>query len=222
MEKNKEIVTRLSCCSKVTDTGVSELSVKDIEKLIDIVSKLQYIDNNNIVSSLLGDLDSLLGVNGSALGIYDYECQTDEYVGSTIDEKYFTQLRDYSNFEDSDFVAYFENKNEEFGSFLYLKCNEIILKNRQIEILNIVLPYLYAGAMKLYSNTRQLLFFGLTSRELEVMQWLITGKDNWSISKILGVSERTIKFHNCNIYKKLGVNSKVEAISFYHRHNASH
>ena len=53
----------------------------------------------------------------------------------------------------------------------------------------------------------------LTERELEVLQKLSNGTNNRQIAEDLFVSTNTIKAHIKNIYKKLHVNSRAEAVS---------
>ncbi|RJQ41923.1 MAG: LuxR family transcriptional regulator [Anaerolineaceae bacterium] len=55
----------------------------------------------------------------------------------------------------------------------------------------------------------------LSGREKEVLDLLVQGKSNKQIAMHLGVSNRTIEFHLSNIYSKLGVNSRAEAILFF-------
>ncbi len=52
----------------------------------------------------------------------------------------------------------------------------------------------------------------LTERELEVLQWMVKGLNNNEIAGQLVVSLGTVKFHVSNIFQKLGVNSRVEAV----------
>jgi len=52
----------------------------------------------------------------------------------------------------------------------------------------------------------------LTPRELEVLRWLSEGLSNKAIAAALGVSPRTINFHLDNLYSKLGVASRTEAV----------
>lgn len=54
----------------------------------------------------------------------------------------------------------------------------------------------------------------LTEREEEVLKMLAEGWTNLRIANALTVSERTIRFHLSNIYEKLGVSSRAEAISW--------
>lgn len=53
----------------------------------------------------------------------------------------------------------------------------------------------------------------LSSRELTVLLWITTGKTNREIGTILGVRERTIRFHVENIFAKLDVMSRAQAIA---------
>lgn len=51
----------------------------------------------------------------------------------------------------------------------------------------------------------------LTERELEVLKLVVDGLRNKEISDVLGIAERTVKFHTGVIFQKLGVTSRTEA-----------
>src|SRR5260370_42376252 len=53
----------------------------------------------------------------------------------------------------------------------------------------------------------------LTAREREVLQLLARGLRNKEIAARLTVSERTVNFHLANIYAKLHVSGRTEALS---------
>ncbi len=53
--------------------------------------------------------------------------------------------------------------------------------------------------------------FNLTQREEEVLSWVIEGKTDWEIGRILTISQRTVRFHIDNIIKKFGVSNKLQA-----------
>jgi two-component system nitrate/nitrite response regulator NarL len=57
----------------------------------------------------------------------------------------------------------------------------------------------------------------LTRREMEVLADLASGRTNKQIARDLGISLNTIKFHVRNLFQKLGVNSRSQAISMYLR-----
>ncbi|OYW27183.1 MAG: DNA-binding response regulator, partial [Methyloversatilis sp. 12-65-5] len=50
----------------------------------------------------------------------------------------------------------------------------------------------------------------LTSRELEVMERVLTGQMNKVIAMDLGVTMRTVEVHRARIFDKMGVRSAVE------------
>ena len=56
--------------------------------------------------------------------------------------------------------------------------------------------------------------YGLTLRELQVLNLVATGKTNKFIASELFISERTVDRHLSNIFNKLGVSSRVEATAF--------
>ena len=59
---------------------------------------------------------------------------------------------------------------------------------------------------------------GLTERELAVLQSLARGQSNKEIARALWLAEQTVKFHLTNIYRKLDVRSRTEAVHWAYRH----
>ncbi len=53
---------------------------------------------------------------------------------------------------------------------------------------------------------------GLTERERDVLRCMVEGMNNNEIAEKLVVSLGTVKFHISNIFQKLGVGSRVEAV----------
>lgn len=58
----------------------------------------------------------------------------------------------------------------------------------------------------------------LTPRELEVLELLVAGKSYKMTAAELNISSQTLPVHVRNIYRKLQVNSKAEAIAIYNKH----
>ncbi|MGP0224110.1 response regulator transcription factor [Paenarthrobacter sp. NCHU4564] len=56
----------------------------------------------------------------------------------------------------------------------------------------------------------------LANRELEVLQLLAAGQRNRNIAMALNISENTVKFHVRNLFRKLEVTSRSEAIALAH------
>jgi len=55
---------------------------------------------------------------------------------------------------------------------------------------------------------------GLTEREIEVLQAVAQGKSNREIGEALFISPHTAQVHVRNIFGKLGVNSRIEAVAY--------
>ena len=53
---------------------------------------------------------------------------------------------------------------------------------------------------------------GLSKRELSILEALETGASNQEIAKRLFLAEQTVKFHLTNVYRKLGVSTRTEAV----------
>lgn len=59
----------------------------------------------------------------------------------------------------------------------------------------------------------------LTNRELEVLKLIAEGMINKEIAKKLFISEKTVKNHISNIFKKLDVNDRTQAAIYAFKHN---
>ena len=57
----------------------------------------------------------------------------------------------------------------------------------------------------------------LSEREAEVLRWLAQGLPNQEIASKLVVSENTVRFHLKNIYEKLHVTNRTEAVAWWFR-----
>lgn len=54
--------------------------------------------------------------------------------------------------------------------------------------------------------------FGLSRSQLNAAEQVIKGKSNKEIAELLGIAERTVKFHLCAAYKKLKVKTRCQLI----------
>jgi len=76
-------------------------------------------------------------------------------------------------------------------------------------LLDILLPHLNEILIRQGFTSSPL----LSEREAEVLRWTTAGKSNWEMATILNISERTVKFHLRNIYRKLEVNNRSQAVA---------
>jgi len=68
------------------------------------------------------------------------------------------------------------------------------------------LPEAFTGGQEQYD--------GLTERELGILQLVGEGMSNKQIGKTLFISDRTVQAHLSNIFSKLGVSSRTEAVMY--------
>jgi two-component system response regulator NreC len=61
--------------------------------------------------------------------------------------------------------------------------------------------------------------FTLTPRELDVLRLLAKGNTNRQIAGLLGLSVRTVENHRANLMGKLGLDSRVELVSYAEEHD---
>lgn len=55
--------------------------------------------------------------------------------------------------------------------------------------------------------------FGLSEKERQIARQLYNGKNNYEIAEALSMAENTVKSHNYRLYKKLGVENRVQAVN---------
>lgn len=98
-----------------------------------------------------------------------------------------------------------------------------LLKNVSAEELAQAIRAAYSGRSTLAPEATQALIDAtrgkpktgsdLTGREREVLALLVKGLSNSNIAKRLNISTATVKYHLSNIFGKLGVKSRVEAVT---------
>jgi DNA-binding NarL/FixJ family response regulator len=59
---------------------------------------------------------------------------------------------------------------------------------------------------------------GLSTREVEVLRLVATGKTNRAIAATLRISEKTVARHISNIFTKLGLTSRAAATAYAYEH----
>ena len=65
------------------------------------------------------------------------------------------------------------------------------------------------------SAARVMLFkHGLSDREIEVASLVSRGLTNKEVAKQIEVTEKTVKYHLTNVYKKMGLRGRMELMRF--------
>ncbi|WP_462252493.1 LuxR C-terminal-related transcriptional regulator [Ekhidna sp.] len=92
------------------------------------------------------------------------------------------------------------------------------LLSQEIDTLRVKIDSIFGGGVKSLDMTlddlNKGLFKPLSEREYEILNAAISDKNNGEIAETLFVSVNTVKFHLRNIYEKLGVSNRKEALEF--------
>lgn len=83
--------------------------------------------------------------------------------------------------------------------------------SRTEEILGLIIPHFHEALRRAGHISKS--GSPLTPKEAEVLKWLKQGKSTWDMSIILGISERTVKFHIGNIMRKLDATTRTHAVA---------
>lgn len=110
----------------------------------------------------------------------------------------------------SGFSVFIDSENHDF-IFLFSFASKKTLVNLRVEVLcKILAPHLLVTRKRLGV---QVLTATLSSKENLVATWLMDGKTNGEIAGILDVAMNTVKFHMKNIFSKLQVTNRQQAIA---------
>jgi DNA-binding CsgD family transcriptional regulator len=81
-----------------------------------------------------------------------------------------------------------------------------------------LLPQLHLMAVQFHTaysalaTPRAISTVRLTPREREILTWSAQGKSAWATGQILSIAEHSVEWHLQNIYRKLGVDSRITAV----------
>lgn len=102
------------------------------------------------------------------------------------------------------------------ATLFQLECTRGTLRMRHLLMVSFIAFYLHSSfTLRVVDSTWQDEPSGvnLTAKEKEVLKWVIEGKTSWEVGRILSMSERTVKFHLKNVYTKLNVSNRAQAVT---------
>jgi|Deesub1362A_J573_1020465.scaffolds.fasta_scaffold00271_32 DNA-binding CsgD family transcriptional regulator len=79
-------------------------------------------------------------------------------------------------------------------------------------LLRYFIPHLHQILIRIFCKKRHC-NTTLSRREKEVLKWIKEGKSTWEISKILSISQNTVKFHIKQIMRKLDAVKRTQAVA---------
>ena len=102
-----------------------------------------------------------------------------------------------------------EEKNiKEIAALLHMSCRKAEVVRQQL-----VIQHMVPRLLQMHDEGGRALSVSLTPREREILTWVRDGKSTGEMSSILKISQDTVKFHMKNIFQKLNVTSRSQAIS---------
>lgn len=105
----------------------------------------------------------------------------------------------------------FEEKNVRLRVCVYVPDTE--LSNFDMKLINVTIDELCRTDEEEVKLSADLSGYGFTARENEVLEFILQGMSIDEISDKLFISKPTVRTHISHIYKKLGVNSRLEVMS---------
>jgi transcriptional regulator EpsA len=106
-----------------------------------------------------------------------------------------------------------------FGSYFVFSRLPGKIGNREIFLLKLITPHLHLALMRTMATDQE---FGelavsnykeLSGRQHEILRCINQGKTNKEIAKLLLITEKNVKYHVEQIFVKLGVRSRAQAVS---------
>ncbi|HEY6872743.1 MAG TPA: LuxR family transcriptional regulator [Geobacteraceae bacterium] len=101
-------------------------------------------------------------------------------------------------------------------AMLSLASGEVHMQSRIAEAIpfaHLVFLHIHEAVRRIEKVTANFENYRLSEREMECLRWATDGKTSWETSKILGISERTVIFHLQNVFGKLEVTNKLQAVA---------
>lgn len=80
-------------------------------------------------------------------------------------------------------------------------------------ILQQIAPHFHHSLVRIGQRNEADTLAPLSGKEIEVLNWVKYGKSSWDISRILGISDKTVNYHLGNIMKKLDTSNRTHAVA---------
>lgn len=105
------------------------------------------------------------------------------------------------------------------GSYFSFSDIPVPLNQRISRLLKLLIPHLHIALMRVVSNPsfinkqKTTTHTRLSVREVEILNWMSTGKSNWEIAQVLELSEATVRNHVHHILVKIKATSRAQAVA---------
>lgn len=94
-----------------------------------------------------------------------------------------------------------------------------VLNHRHAYLLKLLVPHMHFALSRVASTPQfkrknsPRKNICVTNREREILQWLSTGKSNWEIAQVIGLSEATVKNHLYHIMRKMQTSTRAQTVA---------
>ncbi|CAN5353274.1 hypothetical protein BH11PSE11_BH11PSE11_22290 [soil metagenome] len=90
---------------------------------------------------------------------------------------------------------------------------------QQVYLLKLIVPHLHMALVRVLATFEDLSVYPgaihslLSERQRQIIRWLHEGKTNWEVARILGMTEKNVKYHIEQILLKLDVCNRTQAVA---------
>jgi len=89
---------------------------------------------------------------------------------------------------------------------------------REIFIMKMITPHLHLALVRALTTVQEFSRLtasneALSDRQKQILRWINEGKTNWEIAQILDMTEKNVKYHIEQIFAKLQVRNRTQAVT---------
>ncbi|MEM6460966.1 MAG: response regulator transcription factor [Pseudomonadota bacterium] len=183
-----------------------------------VLSAMSEIFERDPRFSLVATSATAEGCLGLAVRVPVQICVIDWNLPALGAAKLMEVLRDQENAPR--FVVYGEAAGDQPRLAMQAGAAGFASRSGQVEDLLDTCAKVAAGKMVFpFVDVRQMQqdpIHGLSKRERAILEALASGQSNRELAKTLQISANTVKFHLSNIYEKLSVKNRAQAIVYYY------
>lgn len=104
-------------------------------------------------------------------------------------------------------------------SYFIFTRNQGEVGDRHIYLLKLLVPHLHMALVRVLATLQDIGDYAgaihslISQRQRQIIHWLHEGKTNWEIARILGMTEKNVKYHVEQILLKLDVRNRTQAVA---------
>ncbi len=141
---------------------------------------------------------------------FDLQYWADTYKKYNPDKEFIKQAEDFDL--KTGYSCGTRNRKGTDGSIFTIAGGKVQRDVRTETIIRHVVPHLHNCMVRILVGKHQR-NIKLTEREKEILKWFKAGKSVWDVSTLLNISQNTVKFHSKNIFEKLDVVNRAQAVA---------